>query len=1020
MGGLILIAVLWMLSPLALIPAVIVLSIQCKKLNEKVRGQHASPVQQTRPVQQTQPVQQTHPAQIQSAQVYRAPENSVSANPAPVYRPEVNAVAGQKPAGRTSLTPLQIVFGIGVILVLTAGLIFATTTWRLLPAFAKVALLFAAVLLFFLCAFLLEKKAHLRQTSLTFYVLGSLFLPLVVVAVGYFRWLGSFFSFFGEGRCLLAFVSLFLLSILLGAGYFFYHVKVFSLLSKISMAVSFLFLFRQIAKGSVFTLLCLCLFLFCHFLRIKGNYVLRTHIVDWMLAVLLFVRALYVCVQAAVIGGDSFVIKELWLQLPTWGIVLCTAGVLFFLACKKRTVESHISAHSFSCALAVIGMPALYAVAVQLIWVDFDVRMLLPMLILAIAAAVAMLVFSLRKRKPFEAGLLMICLYITMFAGAFICMLASLSGIERGLAETIGLLLVIVLVHTIYRKERNNTFGFVTVLLFVFSIMPAFWRAALTFTGEIEPLIVRCSNQLNLMAVLMLLLLGLKMYPNLLNRYCLEDGKKTKGWLIDWNFITSGIMIVVVMMQNLLHRDHAANLWMYVWLVLAVYLAYAAAKSGSVNGMAKRCLLTVSGACVCFAWMTQSFFTWPWVCKSECQAVILLPFAFYLYHFIWKGKEKIVAWVAYALFTICLLVQYHGAAEAGAEIHSYKMVFFFLSICLLLFAAWKSKKVRYLLLCSFMLMPAAFQSADFSDIWEVAAVAVLCVLLTILMYRENNTAAAVIPVLLYEYLIASMIDYIELPKVVENSLWIAVFAAAVLLGRFLHAKTVEKVAGKIRIDWFGLLSITVPVLLLFDGNDKWRFIGLLLLISYVLNFYKRVGDDSTSGSVHSGILTASLFLTAVAWCSQPFFELPLVLRTEWKMAAWIVFLFILYKWVWKAQKTVMSWILFAGAACCVCIQGLDAVLHQRLVDVMILGVVVLLLLVYAFLAKSKRWFLLSSITLTALVIYLSRDFWQSLAWWIYLLAAGVLLIYLAASGEYRKKYEKKENKVKQYFQEWEW
>ena len=115
----------------------------------------------------------------------------------------------------------------------------------------------------------------------------------------------------------------------------------------------------------------------------------------------------------------------------------------------------------------------------------------------------------------------------------------------------------------------------------------------------------------------------------------------------------------------------------------------------------------------------------------------------------------------------------------------------------------------------------------------------------------------------------------------------------------------------------------------------------------------------------------------------------------------------------------MSWILFGGAIICVIWQTMDCLRFEKLSDLLILATSVLILLVISLKIKSARWFLLSTVTLLVLAIYISRDFWRSLAWWVYLLAAGAIMIIIASMNEYRKKNEdKKENRLKGYFKDW--
>jgi len=57
---------------------------------------------------------------------------------------------------------------------------------------------------------------------------------------------------------------------------------------------------------------------------------------------------------------------------------------------------------------------------------------------------------------------------------------------------------------------------------------------------------------------------------------------------------------------------------------------------------------------------------------------------------------------------------------------------------------------------------------------------------------------------------------------------------------------------------------------------------------------------------------------------------------------------------------------------------------------------------------------------------MSRNFWASLAWWVYLLAAGLILIAIGAANELKKQSAAKENKsefekkVTRFMSEWTW
>lgn len=89
---------------------------------------------------------------------------------------------------------------LGVILLLLGGLVLATSTWDTLGSWAKTGLISTVAILFYGLAGLTSRILHIMKTAFAFLVLGSLFLPIIVVSVGYFELFGSYFSFYGEGK----------------------------------------------------------------------------------------------------------------------------------------------------------------------------------------------------------------------------------------------------------------------------------------------------------------------------------------------------------------------------------------------------------------------------------------------------------------------------------------------------------------------------------------------------------------------------------------------------------------------------------------------------------------------------------------------------------------------------------------------------------------------------------------------------------------------------------------------------
>ncbi|WP_390355864.1 hypothetical protein [Virgibacillus halophilus] len=113
------------------------------------------------------------------------------------------------PFAKKQLSPQQIrerniiwSLNIGIILLLLGGLVLATSTWDTLNSLMKVVLITFVSVLFYGLAYVTERMLKIEKTAFAFYVLGSLFLPIVILSIGFFKLWGNYFSVFGEGKFL--------------------------------------------------------------------------------------------------------------------------------------------------------------------------------------------------------------------------------------------------------------------------------------------------------------------------------------------------------------------------------------------------------------------------------------------------------------------------------------------------------------------------------------------------------------------------------------------------------------------------------------------------------------------------------------------------------------------------------------------------------------------------------------------------------------------------------------------------
>ncbi|WP_404332991.1 DUF2157 domain-containing protein [Mesobacillus maritimus] len=96
---------------------------------------------------------------------------------------------------------------LGVILLLIGGLFVATSNWANMSDFMKVGSIGIVSLLFYGIAWIAIRLLKIEKTAFAFIVLGSLFIPIFILSLGWFKLLGEYLSFEGEGKYLLGVIG---------------------------------------------------------------------------------------------------------------------------------------------------------------------------------------------------------------------------------------------------------------------------------------------------------------------------------------------------------------------------------------------------------------------------------------------------------------------------------------------------------------------------------------------------------------------------------------------------------------------------------------------------------------------------------------------------------------------------------------------------------------------------------------------------------------------------------------------
>lgn len=202
--------------------------------------------------------------------------------------------------------------------------------------------------------------------------------------------------------------------------------------------------------------------------------------------------------------------------------------------------------------------------------------------------------------------------------------------------------------------------------------------------------------------------------------------------------------------------------------------------------------------------------------------------------------------------------------------------------------------------------------------------------------------------------------------------------------------------GKRIIKAAGIQIITV--LLMLQAAVKEGFIGMGFFVLIMVLFLTAAVLQKKNGVGKAILYTLALCVGELAMFAQPYFEVP-----EAYVVEWICFLLgigiVLLKRIWYDEAKAMEIISFILTCILLAILLLNNMIQGEIGNAMILGVTGGIMLLLGTVFNCRKYVIAASVTLILLVLYITRSFWLSIAWWVYLFAAGVVFILLAIKKE---------------------
>ena len=236
-------------------------------------------------------------------------------------------------------------------------------------------------------------------------------------------------------------------------------------------------------------------------------------------------------------------------------------------------------------------------------------------------------------------------------------------------------------------------------------------------------------------------------------------------------------------------------------------------------------------------------------------------------------------------------------------------------------------------------------------------------------------------------------------ELTENQLYGAVMAAAAATAVIARMKCplirfTEENGKCFQADWYHILLILVLLpMSLAASDDQWRTVYTLLMAVYVLQY-------TTVKPMRLGAVTLAEIICVLAFWQQPWIQWPDVVRLEICLIPAAALIWSLGK-IWGKGRVIRD-IQTVLYTLCLLSLAFDAYLTQKVADALILEGICLSVFTVSCVRKCRRPAAISGATAVAVVIYMTRSFWLSLSWWVYLLAAGIGLILFAAVNEMKK------------------
>lgn len=950
---------------------------------------------------------------------------------------ENNAPIAEARQEKHRVSSINVLLIIGSLLIILAGFIFATTTWATLGNIVKAAIILSFSALLFAVSSVAERKLDLPRTGKVFYSLGCAFLPITVFAIAYFKIFGEWFSINGNGSGTVLAAAAALTAAVCFKGSIDYKSKNFAWVSLGSISIMVAGTAYQIFDSPDHIELTYAMYSLV--VIFVSRLIQKKAVKSDAFAYIIDVLPSFELGNTAMLSIASLTVPAAWLGhsvIVTISCGLFAAAYLFSGFSKKNGFAGAIP------FLIFVSIASFYGFSPE----NFSEG---TYVVAAIATVTAVL--SLLKVLPEKLGFALkilsdICIAVSAFALA----VAAISS-EITLASVIVMAILTAEILVLGLFRRNGSSGKIMFVLFSFALSVTVLSAVSLITSSNSTFAIASSG------VLLAISIG----------YAVTDfilAKKGKNFIIrsgftDVMFATftavilisqfgeikiPTVLILFTALTQLIYVVFPKKNWEKLVFSLTAMLSLGIFASNGklfdetiVFTVVSAVLAAIVIAVICirkdklieagsftgfvivtsFLMLISSvrFFSEP---DPVWQLWLILAIVCTVKGCISKHKVPISA----AIILFC--ITFGGFAYEVLDLGTEGELVAAGGFASLLFAAFlfapNNDLIKYCqkftFLCldfiSFVLL-CTIASGNEVGVPTVAG-AVVILAMTVTSGIMTFGSALLIPPLSAVYFAAA-----NLLEDTSNTVIVLTFTAVIALS--IAASCIlyrKRVIDKARRDCDGFAFSRIIGLLayfLYISGEIPQWFGLWL-IGAVLTSFLRIGNNPIA---NRSIISAAMLIPVIAWWEQPFFELPTSYSLEINIVPILLYLAALRLLKWdKKHIDSMTFVTYIIVYVVLFFHALSGTTGNALI-VMISAFVILAV---SFFVRMKRWFVLSSAVIVTSAIFMSIKQWGSPAWWVYLLAAGIILIAVGAVNEQKKKSADGgvAGKITRFMSEWTW